>query len=79
MQIFIKTMLGKTLTIECEPHSTVEQIKQLIYEKEGFPIGIQILIYNSQQLGDKQEVQHATKLYLVYRLGGGLVDPNNVH
>jgi len=35
MQIFIKTLTGKTITLDCEPSDTIENIKQKIQDKEG--------------------------------------------
>ena len=35
MQIFVKTLTGKTITLEVEPTDTVENVKQKIQDKEG--------------------------------------------
>jgi ubiquitin len=35
MQIFVKTLTGKTITLEVEPSDTIEQVKQKIQDKEG--------------------------------------------
>ena len=35
MRIFIKTLTGKTITLDCEPSDTIENIKQKIQDKEG--------------------------------------------
>jgi hypothetical protein len=35
MQIFVKTLTGKTITLEVEPGDTIDQVKQKIQDKEG--------------------------------------------
>jgi len=35
MQIFVKTLTGKTITLDCEPSDTIENVKTKIQGKEG--------------------------------------------
>ena len=35
MQIFVKTLTGKTVTLEVEPSDSVENVKAMIQDKEG--------------------------------------------
>ena len=35
MQIFVKTLTGKTITLDVEPGDTIENVKQKIQDKEG--------------------------------------------
>ena len=78
MQVFVKTLSGKTISVECEPDESIESLKAKIMEKEGVPPDQQRIIFGGKQLDAQKnlsdyDIDDDDTLHLVLRLRGGII------
>jgi ubiquitin len=78
LQIFLKTLSGKTITLNVDFDYTIHALKWIIQHKDGPPVDEQRLIYAGKQLEDDRtlsdyKIRKEDTLHVVLRLHGGCI------
>ena len=73
MEIYIKTLSLKTITLDCEQNDSIENIKAKIHEKESIPIDQQRLLFNGTVLEEGKtlrdyNIENKCTIHLVLKL-----------
>jgi hypothetical protein len=77
--MFVKTLIGSTITIYGEPYMTVKEMKEMIKDKTGFPLSQQRLIFAGNQMLNYNmrchyKIKKEDTIHMVLRLRGGMMN-----
>ena len=76
MQVFVRTLAGRSTTLDVESTDTVKSLKEKLYLKEGISAGDQRLVFGGKELDETRSlsdynIRKESTLYMLLRLRGG--------
>lgn len=76
IKIYVKTLTGKTATLDVDPSDPVEMVKEQLQHDEGIPVDQQRLIFTGSQLVNGRtladyNIKHHSTGHIILRLRGG--------
>ena len=80
MQLLVKTVSGRTVSVEVEPSEPVKCVKKLLQERENVDIEHQRLVFAGKELEDEKEIgsyhisEEAT-IEMLFKMAGGVIEP----
>ncbi len=77
MQIFVRTLGGRTITLDVEPTDTVEHLRETLQSKRGVPPDFVRLVFGGKELQDEHTlddygIHSECTLHFLLRLRGGI-------
>ena len=81
VQIFVKNLTGKTVTLEVGSEDTIQSVKEQLFEKDGVPVDLQKLVFLGQQMDPEKKVkdygiQRGSTVHLLISGRGGMQNPD---
>ena len=80
MQVFVKTVSGRTLSLQVESGETVESVKHLLQERENVDVDHQRLLFAGKELEDANTLESYNisgdaTLEMLFKIAGGVIEP----
>lgn len=80
LQLFVRTVSGRTLPLQVESGETVETVKQMLQERENVDVDHQRLVFAGKELDDSQTLESYNlkgdeTLEMLFKIAGGVIEP----
>ena len=80
MQLLVKTVSGRTLSLEVQPTETVESVKKMLQERENVDVDHQRLVFAGKELDDSDAIgvygiSSETTVEMLFKMAGGVIEP----